>query len=178
MWEAGLIDQPVRSLDRESPPGLICSEMQGMAGGRKVGSLGPRRQPSSPNPSVLSLQLSSRGLSELDDHGGSVYPQNLDASTVKFRPLWESQTNLFKREICIMSLAVKNKCSRSQAVLRHSFQKLLPFCVSELTPAQVNSWRRKWEPTPVFLPGESQGQRSLVGCRLWGCIESDTTEAT
>ena len=30
------------------------------------------------------------------------------------------------------------------------------------------SWRRKWQPTPVFLPGESQGRRSLVGCRLWG----------
>ena len=39
-------------------------------------------------------------------------------------------------------------------------------------------WRRKWQPTPVCLPGESQGQGSLVGCRLWGCTESDTTEAT
>ena len=39
-------------------------------------------------------------------------------------------------------------------------------------------WRRKWQPTPVFLPGESQGQRSLVGCRLWGHIESDMTEVT
>ena len=39
-------------------------------------------------------------------------------------------------------------------------------------------WRRKWQPTPVFLPGESQGLRSLVGCRLWGHTESDTTEAT
>ena len=39
-------------------------------------------------------------------------------------------------------------------------------------------WRRKWQPTPVFLPGESQGQRSLVGCHLWGRTESDTTEAT
>ena len=39
-------------------------------------------------------------------------------------------------------------------------------------------WRRKWQPTPVFLPGESQGRRSLVGCRLWGRTESDTTEAT
>ena len=39
-------------------------------------------------------------------------------------------------------------------------------------------WRRKWQPTPVFLPGESQGQQSLVGCSLWGCTESDTTEAT
>ena len=39
-------------------------------------------------------------------------------------------------------------------------------------------WRRKWQPTPVFLPGESQGLRSLVGCRLWGRTESDTTDAT
>ena len=39
-------------------------------------------------------------------------------------------------------------------------------------------WRRKWQPTPVFLPGESQGRGSLVSCRLWGCTESDTTEAT
>ena len=38
-------------------------------------------------------------------------------------------------------------------------------------------WRRKWQPTPVFLPGESHGQRSLVGCRLWGRTELDTTEA-
>ena len=39
-------------------------------------------------------------------------------------------------------------------------------------------WRRKWQPTPVFLPGESQGRGSLVGCRLWGHTELDTTEAT
>ena len=39
-------------------------------------------------------------------------------------------------------------------------------------------WRRKWQPTPVFLPGESQGQRSLLGCRLWGRTELDTTEVT
>ena len=39
-------------------------------------------------------------------------------------------------------------------------------------------WRRKWQPTPVFLPGESHGQGSLVGCCLWGHTESDMTEAT
>ena len=39
-------------------------------------------------------------------------------------------------------------------------------------------WRRKWQPTPVLFPGESQGQGSLVDCRLWGRTESDTTEAT
>ena len=39
-------------------------------------------------------------------------------------------------------------------------------------------WRRQWQPTPVFLPGESQGRRSLVGCRLWGRTESDMTDET
>ena len=39
-------------------------------------------------------------------------------------------------------------------------------------------WRRKWQPTPVFLPGKSQGWGSLVGCRLWGHTELDKTEAT
>jgi len=42
----------------------------------------------------------------------------------------------------------------------------------------MSKWRKKWQPTPVFLPGESQGQRSLVGCHLWGHAESDMTEAT
>ena len=40
-----------------------------------------------------------------------------------------------------------------------------------------DSHGRKWQPTPVFLPGDSQGWESLVGCRLWGRTESDTTEA-
>ena len=36
-------------------------------------------------------------------------------------------------------------------------------------------WRRTWQPTPAFLPGESQGRGSLVGCHLWGRTETDTT---
>ena len=37
-------------------------------------------------------------------------------------------------------------------------------------------WKREWQPTPVFLLGESHGQRSLAGYSLWGCKESDMTE--
>ena len=37
-------------------------------------------------------------------------------------------------------------------------------------------WRREWQPTPVFLPGKSHGQRSRAGCRPWGHKESDSTE--
>ena len=50
--------------------------------------------------------------------------------------------------------------------------------VTSLSLFTFMHWGRKWQPTPVFLPGESQGWRSLVGCRLWGCTESDTTEVT
>ena len=57
---------------------------------------------------------------------------------------------------------------RSQAWLSDDFAFTFTF----------RHWRRKWQPTPVFLPGESQGWQSLVGCHLWGRTESDTTEAT
>ena len=50
--------------------------------------------------------------------------------------------------------------------------------VTSLSLFTFLDWRRKWQPTPVFLPGEFQGQRSLVGCHLWGRTESDTTEVT
>ena len=50
--------------------------------------------------------------------------------------------------------------------------------VTSLSRFTFMHWRRKWQPTPVFLPGESEGQGILVGCRLWGCTELDTTEVT
>ena len=53
--------------------------------------------------------------------------------------------------------------------VRHDWAPSLSLCT-------FMPWRRKWQPTPVFLPGESQGRGSLVGCRLWGRKESDTTE--
>ena len=49
---------------------------------------------------------------------------------------------------------------------------------TQLSVSTFMHWRRKRQTTPVFLPGESQGRGSLVGCRLWGRTESDTTEGT
>ena len=46
--------------------------------------------------------------------------------------------------------------------------------VTSLSLFTFMHWRRKWQPTPVFLPGESQGRRGLVGCHLWGRTESAT----
>jgi len=50
--------------------------------------------------------------------------------------------------------------------------------VTSLSVFTFMHWRRRWQPTPVFLPGESRGRGSLVGCHLWGRTESDTTEVT
>ena len=50
--------------------------------------------------------------------------------------------------------------------------------VTSLSLCTFMHWRKKWQPTPVFLPGESHGRRSLVGCSPWVRTESDTTEAT
>ena len=50
--------------------------------------------------------------------------------------------------------------------------------VTSLSLFTFMHWGRKWQPTAVFLPGESQGWRSLLGCNLWGRTELDMTEAT
>ena len=50
--------------------------------------------------------------------------------------------------------------------------------VTSLPVFPFTPWRRTWQPTAVFLPGESQGWGSLVGCCLWGRTESDMTEVT
>ena len=55
---------------------------------------------------------------------------------------------------------------------------LFYFSYSNIVMKIVNTLYRKWHPTPVLLPGESQGQGSLVGSCLWGRTESDKTEVT
>ena len=54
--------------------------------------------------------------------------------------------------------------------------KLLRTCNTYLNLCSLKFWRRKWHPTPVFLPGKSHGLRCLVGYSSWSCKESDTTE--
>ena len=49
---------------------------------------------------------------------------------------------------------------------------------TQLSDQAHHMWSKKWEPTSVFLPGESHGQRSLAGYSPWGHKESDTTEVT
>ena len=79
-----------------------------------------------------------------------------------------------------------NLCTKLTHTLSHGLRSLLgcsPWGGKELDTTSLSlftfmHWRREWQPTPVFLPGESQGRGSLVGCRLWGRTKLDTTEAT
>ena len=66
-------------------------------------------------------------------------------------------------------------CSSSSVLLK---VELASSEIGYLAEAITKQWRRKWQHTPVFLPGESQGWGRLVGCPLWGRTESDRIEAT
>ena len=70
----------------------------------------------------------------------------------------------------------------SKVILKILHASLQQYVIQEILDVQAGFRKgrgtKKWQPTPVFLPGESQGQKSLVGCHLWGRTESDTTEAT
>ena len=64
-----------------------------------------------------------------------------------------------------------------QLYLAQMFKNLPAVCETQVwSLGWEDPWRREWQPTPVFLPGESHGQRSLVGYSPWSHKESDTTE--
>ena len=67
----------------------------------------------------------------------------------------------------------EKKCKKTKWLSEEALQ-----IAEKIREAKIKERRRKWQPTPVFLPGESQGRRSLVGCHLWGRTELDTTEGT
>ena len=76
-----------------------------------------------------------------------------------------------------MLLLLKSLFTYSGASLVARMVKNLP-AMQETRDPWVGkvSWRRKWPPTPVFLPGKFHGMRSLAGYSLWGCKELGTTE--
>ena len=86
----------------------------------------------------------------------------------------------------ILLLMIKSSKSSFQEVFQENFRCRIiviyssNFSVSLMIELMVelndSYWRRQWHPTPVLLPRESHGRRSLVGCSPWGREESDTTE--
>ena len=78
-------------------------------------------------------------------------------------------------ERCFINIKEEETNKKSKQFL---FGAIYHYSLIDFLADKNNLWRRQRHPTPVFLPGKSHGQRSLVGCRLWGCTGSDMTEAT
>ena len=97
-------------------------------------------------------------------------------------PMWDtswSDTNLplpllFRLQSCFVSLftLIHDNSGREPACQCRRHNR----CGLDIWVGKI-PWRRAWQPAPVFLPGESHEQRSLVGHRPWGCKELDMTEA-
>ena len=83
---------------------------------------------------------------------------------------------LQRRNLLILPCDYKKKFEHWNPIAESCFMAVFMMILNKLMLFSFG--RRKWQPTPVFLPGESQGQRSLVGCCLWGHTELDTTEVT
>ena len=116
-------------------------------------------------------ELYKKDLHDPDNHDGVVTHLEPDILECEVKWALESITT--------------NKASRGDGIPVELLQILKDVAVKVLHSicqqiGKTKQWprRRKWQPTPVFLPGESQERGSLVGCRLWGRTELDTTEAT
>ena len=95
-------------------------------------------------------------------------------------PSWSHRT-LVKAFTCYKdnSVYVTHLCKYSDSSQCRKLVPKIPCCIvvpSLIKFSRLGSRRRQWHPTPVLLPGESHGWRSLVGCSPWGQEESDTTE--
>ena len=98
-----------------------------------------------------------------------------------FKNLWSNKHALAEKAMAPHSstLAWKIPWTEEPGRLQSmGSRRVVHDCATSLPLFTFMHWRRKWQPTPVFLPRESQGRGSLVGCRLWGRTELDTTEAT
>ena len=135
----------------------------------ECGELNPREF-SCITDSVIMLYLHTNALDRSGHCGPTQGDTNMWPSLTHFYPaslyyFWQEYPMRYK----VLSLPPTGLGGRNRRTV---------IVISELRETRLLSWRRKWQPTPEFLPRESQGWGSLVGCRLWGRTESDTTKAT
>ena len=81
--------------------------------------------------------------------------------------------------IMIFILSINSLICTMEIRIVHAYEYLVGYDLlteQQLIPSRVVMWRRKWQSTPVFLPGKSRGQRGLVGYSPWGSKKSDMPE--
>ena len=115
---------------------------------------------------------------------GSAVPGILQATTLEWVAVSFSNAWKWKVKVKLLgkcpTLHDPMDCSLPGSSVHRIFQaRVLEWVAIAFSDLSfLSTFKRQWQPTPVFLLGESQGWRSLVGCRLWGRTELDTTEAT
>ena len=130
---------------------------------------GPVRSPSqlpSPEPLGPSSPASPANLLPFSLTAGNLWPGNLwsaDFNRIPERQSYEALPPLVGLPRWLSGKEPTYQCRKCR---RHRFDPWV----------RKIPWRRKWQPTLVFLPEKSCGQRSMVGCSPWGCKESDMTE--
>ena len=118
--------------------------------------------------------------------------QEAGIKTIPKKKKWKKAKWLFEERLQIIEKRSKRQRRKGKIYTSESSSKKLQGAIRKLSYV-INakkqrktiewerleiSWRRQWHPTPVLLPGKSRGQKCLVGCRLWGHTESDTTDVT
>ena len=89
-------------------------------------------------------------------------------------PRWPFTENACHPQICAVEVdSITGEAKALPKIINWLSITVLPRSLAERNGCV---WRRKWQPTPMFLPGESQGWGNLVGCCLWGRTESDMTK--
>ena len=142
----------------------------------------------------LSSRRTSTTLSDLHALGSAPAGSHLCGKTTSWKSKWKSSrrwvTTWPTFTVLSGSQAGLGKYFLERFTLKHNLASQVGLAVKNLTANARDMrlgfnpwvgkipWRRAWQPTPVFLPGEFHGQRSLAGYSLWGHKESDTTEMT
>ena len=164
-WVSDAI-QPSHPLLPLSPPAFNLSQHQGLLQGVGSSHQGPKYWSfsfsiSPSNSELISFRIDWFDLLAIQGTVKSLLQHQSSKASI----LWSSA---FFIGPSLKSFDYMDLCQQSDVCFLNRLSRFVTFM----------HWRRRWQPTPVFLPGESQGRGSLVGCRLWGHTESDTTEAT
>ena len=118
---------------------------------------------------VYTEELYKKGLNDPDSHDGVITHTHVEPDIMDCEVKWA------------LGNITMNKAGGSDGIPTELFQMPKDDAVKVLQSICPQIWKtQQWtqQPTPVFLPGDSQGWGSLVGCCLWGRTESDTTEVT
>ena len=107
-------------------------------------------------------------------HSSTIHKQDMEATWISINRWIKKMWYIYTVD-CYLAIRKNEKTSSTATWMRDYHIKWGKSEKERHTPYNI-TWRRKWRPTPIFLPAEFHGQKSLVSYSPWGCKESDTAE--